>query len=213
MTPDPDSRAPADRGRGCAAFPGQRRSGQKTGASPNSSARSSRFRILPAAIPGQLLAAEPVAGGNVVGGQSLTHVTRELVGGDVHTRSEHDDRPHLLAQDRMGNADDGAVGHRRVLVERGLDLDAVDVLSSADDHVLRPVDDVDEPLLIDAGHVAGVEPAPGERGRRVLGLVPVPPDHVRALDPQLTGAVRVRRQVGGLLARPVLGDHGHIAHR
>ena len=29
----------------------------------------------------------------------------------------------------MGNADDGAVGHRRVLVEGALDLDAVDVLA------------------------------------------------------------------------------------
>ena len=39
----------------------------------------------------------------------------------------------------------------RVLEQRGLDLGAVDVLAAADDHVLGPVDDVDEALVVDAG--------------------------------------------------------------
>ncbi len=42
-----------------------------------------------------------------------------------------------------------SVGHRWVLVEGGLDLDAVDVLTATDDHVLGPVHDVDEPFLVD----------------------------------------------------------------
>ena len=77
----------------------------------------------------------------------------DLPGPQVH------DRAHLLAQDRVRNADDGGIGHGGVLVEDALDLDAVDVLATADQHVLGPVDDVDEAVLVEAGHVAGVQPA------------------------------------------------------
>ena len=80
--------------------------------------------------------------------------------------AEHHDRPHLLAEDRMGHSDDGTVGHCGMLEQGRLDFDAVDVLAAPDDHVLGPVHDMDEPLLVDAGHVAGVEPASGE-GRAV----------------------------------------------
>ena len=44
-----------------------------------------------------------------------------------------------------------------------LDLAAVDVLAARDDHVLLAVDDVEEALLVAAGHVAGVEPPAAER--------------------------------------------------
>ena len=81
-----------------------------------------------------------------------------MPGSDVH------DRADLLAQDVVGDADHGGVGHRRVLVQDGLDLDAVHVLAAADDHVLGPVDDVDEALVVEPGDVARVEPAVGEAG-------------------------------------------------
>ena len=84
-----------------------------------------------------------------------------------------DDRADLLAEHVVRDADHRGVDDRRVLEQRGLDLDAVHVLAAADDHVLGPVDDEDEALVVDAGDVAGVQPAVGEgRGRR-LGLVPV----------------------------------------
>src|SRR6202051_228516 len=101
-----------------------------------------------------------------------------------------------------------------MLEEGVLDLDAVHVLPATDDHVLGPVDDVDESLLVDAGHVAGVEPAPGEGEGGVLGSVPVATHHVGALDPKLTRPFGIHRLVGrGLVAGVLLGHHGHVAHR
>ena len=61
------------------------------------------------------------------------------------------DRADLLAEHVVRDADDGGVGDRRVLEQRGLDLDAVHVLAAADDHVLGPVDDVDEALVVERG--------------------------------------------------------------
>ena len=85
----------------------------------------------------------------------------------------------------MGHADHRDVEHRRVLEQRGLDLGAVHVLAAADDHVLDAVDDVDEALVVEPGHVA----ACGTSRRRTppgrLRLVPVALDDVRALDPEL----------------------------
>jgi hypothetical protein len=46
-----------------------------------------------------------------------------------------------------------------VLVEDLLDLARVDVVAAADDHVLLAVDDEEVAVLVDAGHVARVEPA------------------------------------------------------
>src|SRR5262245_26042435 len=54
-----------------------------------------------------------------------------------------------------------------------LDLSAVDVLATGDDHVLLTVDDVEESLIIGPDQIAGMEPAAGEgRGSR-LGVLPV----------------------------------------
>ena len=110
-------------------------------------------------IAGQRLGPEPEPGGHVERGQPLADESGQLVGAHVLTGPQHHDGPDLLAEDRVGHADDGAVGHGRVLEEGGLHLDAVDVLAAPDDHVLGPVDDVDEALLVDAGHVAGVQPS------------------------------------------------------
>ena len=55
-----------------------------------------------------------------------------------------------------------------------LDLDAVDVLAAADDHVLLAVGDEEEALVVEVADVAGVEPAVGvDRLGGGLGLVPV----------------------------------------
>ena len=72
-----------------------------------------------------------------------------------------------------------------MLVQRGLDLRAVDVLAGAQDHVLRPVLDVDESFGIDAADVAAAEPAVDDHFRRRFGLVPVAADQVRSLEPDL----------------------------
>jgi len=69
--------------------------------------------------------------------------------------------------------------------ERVLDLDAVDVLGTAVDHVLLAVDQPDEALVVDPGQVAAVQPAVDEGLRGLLGLAPVAGDHLRAADQQI----------------------------
>src|SRR5262249_48103552 len=97
------------------------------------------------------------------------------------------------------HADDRGVHHRRVLVEDVLDLDAVDVLAAADEHVLGAVDDVAEALVVDAGEVAGLHPAVDERLARGLGLVPVALDHLRPLGPE-RAALAARQLLGAIAA-------------
>ncbi len=107
----------------------------------------------------------------------------ELVGTHLFAGAEHHHGADLFAEHRMGHADHRAVGDGGVLEQRGFDLDAVDVLAAPDDHVLRPVHDVDEAFLVDPGHVAGMEPSAGEGGGCLGRAVPVAAHHVRALDP------------------------------
>jgi len=52
------------------------------------------------------------------------------------------------------DADRRHLGDGGVLVEGVFDLDGIDVLAAADDDVLRPVDDVDEVLIVETRHVA-----------------------------------------------------------
>ena len=109
----------------------------------------------------------------------------------------------------MGNPDQGGVHHVRMVVEHVLDLDAVDVLAAADQHVLGPVDDEHEALLVEAGQVAGAQPAVPEGLGGGLGLVPVELHHLRALDPQLADRPdgQDRHAVGGV-ADLHLADRG-----
>src|SRR2546429_464772 len=53
-----------------------------------------------------------------------------------------------------GGRGDLGVGEQRVLDDRG-----VDVVTTPDDQVLGPAGEVDESFLIEAGQVAGVQPA------------------------------------------------------
>src|SRR5690606_9284864 len=59
----------------------------------------------------------------------------------------------------VGNADHGAFEHGGMCTDRFLHLDAVDVLATGDDHVLRTVDDVDVAFLVPDGDVARPHPA------------------------------------------------------
>ena len=54
-----------------------------------------------------------------------------------------------------------------------LDLDGIDVLAAADDHVLQAVDDEECAVVAHAADVAGAEPAIDEGGCRGLGVAPV----------------------------------------
>jgi hypothetical protein len=64
--------------------------------------------------------------------------------------------------------------------EHVLDLAGENVEAAGDHHVLRPVDDVEEPVLVAWREVAGVQPAVAHRARGLLRLVPVAGHHQRA---------------------------------
>jgi hypothetical protein len=84
---------------------------------------------------------------------------------------EGDEGEDLLAQLRVGPADDGGLGDGGVLVQHLLDLARVDVVAAADDEVLLAVDDEQVAVLVGVAEVAGVEPAVLERLGRRLGLL------------------------------------------
>src|SRR6476469_4759220 len=90
----------------------------------------------------------------------------------------------------MGNADVGDVGDRRVFEDRGFDLGAVDVLSTADHDVFQTVDDMEETFVVDETQIAGVEPAVGEGLRGRGRSIPVATYDFRATEPQLSGGSR-----------------------
>ena len=105
------------------------------------------------------------------------------------SRPSHDRRRHHLAEALVGQPEHGCLGHPVVGVDGRLDLRAIDVLAAAQHHVLGPVDDEDEAVVVDAGDVAGVEPAVLDRLRRRLGSVEVALHHDRAAHAQLADDV------------------------
>src|SRR3954464_12781826 len=133
---------------------------------------------------GQLVE-EPQPARVLVGGHALLDEVAHVVLGRVLTVLEHhrgaDLLPHLL----VGHRDHGGLGHGGVLVEDLLDLARVDVVAAADDHVLLAVDDEEVAVLVDAGHVARVEPAVAQDLLRGVVAVPVALHEVVAADRDL----------------------------
>ena len=160
---------------------------------------SSFFRILPLALRGRVSCQKATFTGTLkAASRSATKArSSSSVACAPGFRVHH--RGRLLAQRLVRDADQGRVHHGRVVVEDVLDLDAVDVLAAADQHVLGPVDDEEEAFLVDPRQVAGAHPAVDEGLGGGLGLVPVALHHLRALGPQL--ADRRRRQDGLAVGR------------
>src|SRR3990172_8256542 len=92
------------------------------------------------------------------------------------TGLEHDEGAHLLAHERIRASDDRGLGDLRVRVQHLLDLARVDVQAAPDDQVLLPLDDVKEPVGIEAPDVAGAEPAVTEGPGGLVGH-PVVAEH------------------------------------
>src|SRR5205807_268193 len=144
-----------------------------------------RFEDLPSGIPGQRLRAHRDELRHLEVGEVLPRMTDDRADVQLLAGDRDDHRAHLLAHDLVGHGDHGHLEDTRGRGQDVLDLDAVDLLPAAVDHVLGAVDDVHEALAVDAGKVAAVEPAVDERLRGGLGLVPVARDHVGAADEQL----------------------------
>ncbi len=77
-----------------------------------------------------------------------------------------------------------------MLVEHVFHLARVDVVAAGDDHVLLAVHDPEEAILIHAGDVARVQPALPQNFGRLIGTLPVPLHHLRALECDLTCLAR-----------------------
>ena len=118
-----------------------------------------------------------------------------------------DDGARLLPQCFVRHRHDGGIHHGRMFVENILHLDTIDVLAAADQHVFRAVDDEAEAFLIDAGEIAGLDPAIDEGCRRRFRLVPVAFDDIGPARPQF--AHRIGRQLLPAIRRHDLD----IAHR
>src|SRR5690606_29501346 len=62
---------------------------------------------------------------------------------DRHARLWNDNRLYGFAPFRVGDADHRDLLHRRVTIDRALDLSRIDILTARDDHVLHPVVDIE----------------------------------------------------------------------
>src|SRR6201999_1144982 len=123
----------------------------------------------------------------LVGGHPGLDVVAQLVDGRCGACLESDRGADLFAKGVVRDADDGGLGHVRVLVEHLFDLARVDVVAAADDHVLGPVDDVEVAVLVDAPDVAGIQPSVGgDRGLGGVRQIPIALHHVVAPDLDLT---------------------------
>src|SRR5258708_6544856 len=101
--------------------------------------------------------------GRLVLGQPLAAEGQDLVSGGLGVPAQDDEGDHLLAVPRVGPADNGGLGHRRVLEQHLFDIAGVYVQPAADDHVLLAVDDIEVAVAVHAADVAGVQPASANR--------------------------------------------------
>src|SRR6185437_638820 len=139
----------------------------------------------------------------LVGRHLALDVVAQLLGRGRRALLERDGGADLLAVLVVGDAHDRGLPDRRVLVEHLLDLARVDVVAAADDQLLLAVHDVEVAVLIDAAHVAGVQPAVDDRLGRRLRPLPVALHHVVAADDDLAHLA-----LGHLVA--VVVDHPHL---
>src|SRR4051812_35098359 len=133
-------------------------------------------------VAGQLAVEDEHPARHLERGQALADVPLQGLDGQRGARPWVHGGGHLLAQALVGHTEDGGLVHRGMLVDGGLHLGAVDVLSPAQDHVLGAVLDVDEALVVDAADVTGAEPAVDDRLVGGVGTVPEAADEVGALE-------------------------------
>ena len=71
------------------------------------------------------------------------------------------------------DTDDGSLLDSRMPVKDILHLPGIDVLASRDDHVLLPVRDVNESLLVVVSHIPRMKPSVPNRFLCLIGFTPV----------------------------------------
>ena len=95
---------------------------------------------------------------------------------------------HPFAQHRAGFGDHRAFEHRWMCVQGVFDLDGVDLVTAAVDHVLLAVNHFHITLGVNRPDITGMPEATGEVGCRRRRVVPVVLHHHRPLDPDFAQA-------------------------
>src|SRR5207247_9179635 len=136
----------------------------------------------------------------LVPAQVLATVADQLFARGLLPRPQDHHRVHALAELVAGDAEDRRLQHGGVGVERGLDLDAVDVLATAHDHVLRAVHQEHITLFVHEAEIAGVHEAAAERLGSGIGLDSIPLHDVRFALTALADIARLTRTPPGIQA-------------
>ena len=72
---------------------------------------------------------------------------------------EMDRHTNLLAQSVIGHRKGDGFKHRRVGVQGALHFCAVDVLAAAQNHVFRPINEIEKPVFVEVTDIARVQPS------------------------------------------------------
>eukprot|EP00906_Rhabdomonas_costata_P008840 RCo012551 len=129
-------------------------------------------------------------------------VSRDLVRGKGLAGLHHDKGLRDFSPLGVRNGNHRGLRDLGALHQCALDLNAADVLASADDDVLAAVDNLNVAIRVNHPHVPSVEPAPLESLRRGLWVLVVPQHDVVALQADLPDCRGVSRN----------GLHGAVHH-
>ena len=117
--------------------------------------RSAGFEILPTAFFGSASSTK-IARGQLVTSERGSAALVQLVASGGRVGSERNVGDGLLAQHVVRTPDDSGFKDVGMPVEDVLDLLRIDVLASADDHVLQPVDEHQVAVIVEVADVTSV---------------------------------------------------------
>lgn len=101
----------------------------------------------------------------------------DLFAGQVVLAVRHDKRHRLFAIDRAGGRDHGNFPYSPIGREDVFQLQRVNFLSAAIDHVLAAIFDVQPAFVVEIAQIAGTKPALRIAARASLTVLPVLVDH------------------------------------
>ncbi|MEO9174639.1 MAG: hypothetical protein ABI317_03915 [Gaiellales bacterium] len=160
---------------------------------------------LPGAVPGEGRDDADVVGHGVVG-HAVRDVSANLARCDRLAGGGDDEDRDLFEDEWVGHAEGCGLVDRGVGEQRVLELDRIDLEATSRDHVLLAVEQVDVAFVVDAGDVAGPEPAVDERGSRCRVVAEVAGGDHRPAQLQLARLI-------GPLQGPGFADRPRIARR
>ena len=106
--------------------------------------------------------------------KAVPHVEFEVFLGRFRPLSQDDKGMGRFTPSLMWHADDGYFLYRWVAQQAPFHFDRGDVLSAADNYILKTVPDFDETIRVDHRSIAGVEPTVPDGCVRRLGIVVIP---------------------------------------